>query len=570
MQKFDLKTASEILQEFWGYSAFRPDQQAVVRLISQNQNVLAVMATGAGKSVCFQVPAIMIKGFTWVVSPLLSLMKDQTESLKARGIPAIRITSETEKSTHLPQLQGFVSEYDFGLIYCAPEKLHSREIVAFWEKHSPGYVVIDEAHCISQWGHDFRPDYFRIGEALKKIRHGPILAFTATASAGVRREIRMALDPTSEWASYIGNFARSNIALNVYFEKHKRDRFNNLVQTSTVPMIIFTRSRQKTEMLAKRINQSHRKESLAYHAGLSNDERVYIQDLFLSGRCSILVATSAFGMGIDKADIRTVIHADIPESVDAFFQEIGRAGRDGNKSVHHLLVTEDDFIRQRKHLTKKFAAREIIPDMWPSEDQVIDTRQLSNHFSMAQIKVIYEHWWVKGFVSIQDNRDHWIVKSTGTGTFDEAYETIEVYLQHFTDKIAYLENYIYCQDCRMAYLANYFHKEAVHCKICDICINPEQQNIQISKKDSGILRDVASVDGQLSEKKLQAYLQRNSNSEIIFGVPIRWTHNSDILTKIRQLEKDNYIVKSRQNGFKISLTRAGRLALKNSTLKTGI
>lgn len=336
----------QVLEKYYGYDSFRPGQAEIIDRVLQGQNTLAIMPTGGGKSLCYQIPALILPGLTLVVSPLISLMKDQVDTLLQNGIEAAYLNS----SLTGPEASDVYRRLENGqikLLYVAPERFDSNY---FWDtlnRLNISLIAIDEAHCISQWGHDFRPQYLQLSQTLGNlVNQPPIIALTATATPAVAQDIcqRLAIKPQNQVTT---GFSRDNLAFKVV--KGVRDYdylLNYLKQNPGQSGIIYAATRKKVEAIANYLNDHGQKVGF-YHGGLSEAERKQNQEDFLFDRTEVMVATNAFGMGIDKSSVRFVIHAQVPGSLEAYYQEAGRAGRDGLNSEAILLYHDADLQTQR-------------------------------------------------------------------------------------------------------------------------------------------------------------------------------------------------------------------------------
>lgn len=334
----------DILKDFYGYDQFRGNQEPIINAVMDGKDAIALMPTGAGKSVCYQVPAMLLPGLTLVISPLIALMKDQVDALNAIGIPAAFLNS-TQSSSEQRFISQEVSTGKIKLLYVAPERIFSggNSVLELLENVTLSLVAVDEAHCVSQWGHDFRPEYLKIGELRKKFKEVPFLALTATADTLTRKDIAEKLGLISpNW--FVSSFDRPNITYRVVL---RNDAFQKLIDfLSHHPGdsgIIYCLSRKSVEDTADRL-QAYGYQALPYHAGLERDIRQRNQEQFIKDETKIIVATIAFGMGIDKSNVRFVVHMNMPQNVESYYQETGRAGRDGLPSEVLLFYSFGDSI----------------------------------------------------------------------------------------------------------------------------------------------------------------------------------------------------------------------------------
>jgi ATP-dependent DNA helicase RecQ len=350
------------LEAHFGLTRFRPGQADVIRSVLSGRNTVVVMPTGAGKSLCFQLPAMLLDGVTVVVSPLIALMQDQVDQLQARGLPATFINStlsDAERADRQRRLRG--GEYK--LVYVAPERFRSGAFVEALQEARIALYAIDEAHCISQWGHDFRPDYALLGQVRKRLRPPRTVALTATATPEVREDITRVL-LLKEPRVFVAGFDRPNLFLEVLHvtgDADKRQAVTQLVEQGSG--VVYCSTRKQAEGLHAHLLEAGAP-SVLYHAGLEDDARRVAQEQFMSTPGSVAVATNAFGMGIDKPDIRFVAHAGIPRAVEAYYQEIGRAGRDGQPSQAVLLFNHADVYTQERLIQSNHPPHTLFRDVW--------------------------------------------------------------------------------------------------------------------------------------------------------------------------------------------------------------
>lgn len=355
-------TTREILKQYWGHDAFRPMQEEIIASVMQGLDTLALLPTGGGKSVCFQVPALARDGICIVVSPLIALMKDQVENLKAKGIDAISIVSGMSRREVDIALDNCI--YGFTkFLYLSPERLLSELVQERIRYMKVNLFAVDEAHCISQWGYDFRPSYLHIADLRALHPNVPVLALTATATAEVREDIQQKLEFKPGSVVYQQSFARKNISYVVRQTENKSRNLLDVANNIKGTGIVYVRSRKETFEVAKFYNE-HDIKADYYHAGLSADERSEKQEAWKNNRTRIIVATNAFGMGIDKSDVRFVIHKDLPESLEAYYQEAGRGGRDEQKAYGILLYNHMDRVKQEKRFLQNFPTVEEIKQIY--------------------------------------------------------------------------------------------------------------------------------------------------------------------------------------------------------------
>lgn len=335
------------LNERFGFATFRPGQEDVIRAVSAGRDAMAVMPTGQGKSLCYQLPATLLPGLTLVISPLIALMQDQVTAMKQRKISAAAFHSSLtglEKNRVTQDLQ----ERRLQLLYVAPERMQHEGFLRLLRSLWVSLLVVDEAHCISQWGHDFRPDYLKIGRLRQELTNPPCLALTATATARVQVDLCQRLSLRDPFRLVAG-FRRANLALSVHLCQSRQEKLATLERvvgkTEKGTILVYCATRRGVEEVAAWLGHSYPAVSY-YHAGLSDEERRMVHEEFRRGTVRILAATNAFGMGIDKPDVRLVVHFDIPGSLEAYYQEVGRAGRDGRPAACALLFHERDLATQ--------------------------------------------------------------------------------------------------------------------------------------------------------------------------------------------------------------------------------
>lgn len=464
-----------IAADVFGWPRLRPVQLLAMEAVLAGRDVLAVMATGSGKSAIYQVPGVLMAGATLVISPLIALQHDQIHGLAAKDAPdAIAINSllgadETERAWQA--LRDRVAEY----IFLAPEQLSNDEVVAALADAGISLIVVDEAHCVSSWGHDFRPDYLRLGDAVARLGHPTVVALTATASPPVRREIIEQLGLRDPLVLASG-FDRPNIRLEVSFhvaDADKREAVLTAASAAGRPTLLYTATRKDAETYAAEL-VSDGVRAVAYHAGLSRSGRDQVHRDFRSGAVDLVAATSAFGMGIDKADVRAVIHASVPDSVDNYYQQIGRAGRDGEPAVAQLFYRPQDlglarfFTTQRPDEALLATVYSVLLDAGAHQslDELaggidVPVRRLTNALNILEEAGLVRSSR-KGF------------RASRTVSLDDAAQlgvkVVERKERIDRTRVEMMRGYAETRDCRRQFLLSYFGETlAEPCGNCDRC-----------------------------------------------------------------------------------------------------
>jgi len=594
-----------MLRERFGFAEFRPAQQQVIDRVMAGENALAVMPTGSGKSLCYQLPALALPGLTLVVSPLIALMKDQVDQLNHLGLPATLINSTVSREQQRSRLeQAIVGRIK--LLYIAPERLQNEEFRSGLGRAKVSLFAVDEAHCISLWGHDFRPDYLRLRHAVRELKSPSVLALTATATPAVRRDIvtQLGIDGAVQ---VVSGFDRPNLYLEVREVSTNAEKVRAIVDLARwAPLgIVYAGTRKNVEDIYGNLRRAG-VESAAYHAGLPAPDRKAVQERFMNATQCVIVATNAFGMGIDRRQVRFVVHADIPDSVEAYYQEIGRAGRDGAPARCVLLFNYADkwipeFFIDSSHpppdiLKYVFAKlcrsgeRTILGDAWRKISATND------HRFHASVALLQRYGYVEK-IQTKEGRGIRILKPTDTSLDGINFHDLEARRQFEYKKLGVMLNYAsrFRKHCFRSFILSYFgewsrNRECGNCSRCSpekfprvlkppVAIAPTPINVKPRKSaptssDSStivalkILSCVLRVHQKLGREKVAKILAGSSDSSIddyrglsTYGLLSDYSIKS-VTNIIDYLISENYI--GQEDGFRPSIfvTSKGQLFLK--------
>lgn len=536
-------TIHEALEQYFGFREFLEGQDNAINSIIDGNDTLIVMPTGGGKSLCYQLPAMVLNGITIVVSPLIALMKDQVDGLVAKDIPATYINSSLPDS-EIDRRLAVMMRGEYRLVYIAPERFKSSRFIDALAPVSIALFAIDEAHCISQWGHDFRPDYLKLAGVLSELGNPQVVALTATATPDVRNDIidQLALGRNGRDKPHIlvSGFARPNLGFMVSRVQDAAGKFDRIINavSSLGTGIVYCATRKNVERVARELDDRGFN-AIAYHAGLNDDTRSSAQDAFMNRTVPVVVATNAFGMGVDRADVRFVIHFDIPGSVEAYYQEAGRAGRDGEPAWCELLYNYADVRTQEFFIEGANPSRAVIEDVYrvlqglcAHDDIELPVTKIAEHvFSSRNTMAVgsalnlLEHAGAIEREYAPGSRTYTtrLVKPVKSFlSLDIDYAHLRDKREHDEAKLHRVIQYAEYSRCRQYYILKYFgDKEAKKiCGTCDYCISRKrgslrqptgEEHLVIQKALSGVAR----LDGRFGRGRISQVLTGSRAHEVI-------------------------------------------------------
>lgn len=594
--------ARAALQQYFGFRDFLEGQERVIGGILSGRDSLVIMPTGGGKSLCYQLPAMVMNGVTVVVSPLIALMKDQVDALTRRGIPATLINSSISMQEQMQRLDDLRAG-QVKLVYVAPERFRSRAFVNALRSVEIGLFAVDEAHCLSQWGHDFRPDYMRLHEVLEPLGRPQVIALTATATAEVRNDILKHLDLRDPFVS-ISGFARPNLALNVTHTKKHEEKYSRLraIIREHKTGIVYCATRKKVEEVIGLLDEWNIS-AIAYHGGMDEKGREHAQNQFISKKRDVAVATNAFGMGIDRPDVRFVAHFDVPGSIEAYYQEAGRAGRDGEPGWCELFFNFADTKTQEFFIDGSNPSFEQIRDVY----QALLNRADAQHEVQASIEDIADYAGLKNSMSVGSALSH-----LARADYIERYDipgkrirgtrllkpdqmarhlkidraALEEKAKRDRSKLKAMIELCYANQCRQLQILDYFGEaNAEACGTCDACREQgvvtdregtAEEVTMLRKALSGVARmsrrhEDGTWEGRFGKGRVIAMLTGSKSREVLdagldqlttYGL-LKSAGNNVLHTLFQEIEKKQLIEVSAGEYPLVTLTAKGAEIMKS-------
>jgi ATP-dependent DNA helicase RecQ len=488
-KKSDAHPFNKIARTILGTDKLRPGQQDAIQAVLSGHDTLVIMPTGSGKSFIYQAAGSLLPGLTIVISPLIALQQDQVMAINAIDIGQAAVINSTQRQTETQDILARLQSGKIKFLFLAPEQFHNEELLQYLRLATPSLFVIDEAHCISEWGHDFRPDYLRLGTIIDALDHPRVLALTATASPPVRKEIVERLH-LQQPHIMVSGFDRPNIWLGIEYFQDDQDKQRALIERvlqEQLPGIVYVSTRKHAEEVAQALQQIDIKAAF-YHAGMKAQEREEIQSAFMNNTIQVIVATIAFGMGVDKPDVRFVFHFDISDAIDAYYQEFGRAGRDGERADAILFYNPKNlhlqqFLSSSGHIEGDEV--EAVATVIRAQQAPIDPELLIEKLHLSQTKLMQTLNDLAKLDVVEILPNGMVTPTRNTLDLEEIAEQITT-IQHARhefehSRVEMMRGYAESQSCRRAYLLNYFGEPfSAPCGFCDIC-------------DTGIVPETAQI-----------------------------------------------------------------------------
>ncbi|OCL27344.1 hypothetical protein U472_07750 [Orenia metallireducens] len=571
------------LKRYFGYNDFRPRQKEVLRYLFAGNDLVAILPTGSGKSLCYQLPATCLSGLVVVVSPLISLMKDQVDSLRSRGIRATYINSSLNWSEQQRRLKGII-QGDYNIIYIAPERFESNVFLDRLTQVKVALFAIDEAHCISEWGHDFRPSYLKLAQVRKKLGNPRLIALTATATPEVRKDIIKGLG-LRDFKLLIKGFERRNLYLEVKQVENelvKKEELLRILTYNPLPAIVYVGTRNRVEEIIAFLEDKF--SVIGYHGGMKSHERRRSQELFMAGSYDIVIATNAFGMGVDKSDVRLVVHYELPGTLEAYYQEIGRAGRDGFASKCILLYQEEDSDLREFFIDNDYPQKDIVEEVYSfflaqNQQEVevnfnqlyLQLRNLPSKLALdATLRLLRKEGYLKRISSKDQEITYQILEQVEPKQLEIDYLQLQYLKKNKYQKLSELKGYIGTKECRHQYILNYFGDEEAlnYCPGCDNC--DEVRQTRVITKELGILVQkilscviklggrfgVTTIAKVLTGSKSKKLLGRGLDKVSTYGIVNDFSYE-DIISIIEELIEARYLKRDMGRYPTVQITKAG-------------
>lgn len=504
----------EKLREYYGYQTFRPGQEEIISEVLAGRDVLGVMPTGGGKSICYQLPSLFLPGAVVVISPLIALMKDQVDNLNLRDFRVTFINSTLSTEEMRARCAGIRSG-KYNLVYIAPERIHSDYFVDLLRGIKVSLLAVDEAHCVSQWGHDFRPSYLGLKDFRERLGNPPAVALTATATPEVRDDIIKHLGLTNP-VQVVRGFVRPNLflqAIRCYSDTHKLEVTSEILKEAPLPGIIYVGTRRRAEDLAKEVRKWGFKVGM-YHGGMDDARREKAQDAFMDGKTEIVIATKAFGMGVDKSDVRLVVHYEIPGTLEEYYQEAGRAGRDGLPSRCILLYSEKDRELQNFFIRGSFPNRSVIEQVYEFLARYATNRickltpgQIATMLDGAsdfEVQSALRELKKAGHIDEIPGSEGYLIEQVIPGELHVDFENLQELKVGKYQKLRHMEFYAQTDECLHRYILDYFGDQSAmeDCPGCSNC----------SAKDDLVARlttaDILTEEQQILVQKILSCVYR--------------------------------------------------------------